>query len=336
MIDTTLWRACLLGATLTTALLQAANADSIGFVAASEGDASLLRGDQSSWSLALVDQDVEIGDTARTGPESALKLVLVDDTTLTLGEDTELVIDELLVGPAALRELSILRQLRGKLRVRVGEAFGGTTRLQVHTPTAVMGVKGSQFSSWVKREQGSVHTLVCNTGGEVWVAAAGGGAAQSEPIAFGKCRRVSEAGMVGPEIPITNDVFPREPPSSGLENVLALAGGDAVSEMIDPAVARGRLPAVGALGGAAPFSNDSLVEPLFNDSFDALAARIAVAPSRPGFNTATTGAAGGQGFNTAATGTAGGAGLWHRGGGRRAGPTLNVVSRSRPDRPRTS
>ena len=68
--------------------------------------------------------------------------MLVDDTTLTLGEETEVVIDELLVGPAALRELSILRQLRGKLRVRVGEAFGGTTRLQVHTPTAVMGVKG--------------------------------------------------------------------------------------------------------------------------------------------------------------------------------------------------
>ena len=62
--------ACVLGIVLATGLLGAANADPIGFVAATEGDASLLRGDRSSWQLALIDQDVEIGDTARTGVRS--------------------------------------------------------------------------------------------------------------------------------------------------------------------------------------------------------------------------------------------------------------------------
>ena len=296
--------ACVLGIVLATGLLGAANADPIGFVAATEGDASLLRGDRSSWQLALIDQDVEIGDTARTGVRSALKLVLVDDTTLTLGEETEVVIDELLVGPAALRELSILRQLRGKLRVRVGEAFGGTTRLQVHTPTAVMGVKGSQFSSWVKSEQGVVHTLVCNTGGEVWVAAAGGSAAESEPIAFGKCRRVSEAGLIGPETPITDQVSPREPRPSGLENVLSRAGEDAALGMIDYALAREQLPAVGAIGGVGPFANSSMVEPLFSDPFNAAVAGGRLPSSRSGVSTGLSGSALNQGFGTVISGPA--------------------------------
>ncbi len=278
------WRAWVLGAAVMSGL-QVASAAPVGFVAASEGDVSLMRGDQSSWSLALVDQEVEIGDTARTARDSALKLILVDDTTLTLGEETEVVIDELLVGPAALREVSVLRQLSGKLRVRVGEAFGGTTRLQVHTPTAVMGVKGSQFTSWVKHEQGAVHTLVCNTGGEVWVVAARDAAGQREPIGFGKCRRVSEAGAVGPEISISDEVFPLEPRSGGLEDMLALAGSEAAYELLVPALVREELPAVGVAGGAKPFRSEREVEPLFEDSADTFrgpAARVT------GFTTAPT------------------------------------------------
>jgi len=281
------WRAWVLGAAVMSGL-QVASAAPVGFVAASEGDVSLMRGDQSSWSLALVDQEVEIGDTAWTARDSALKLILVDDTTLTLGEETEVVIDELLVGPAALREVSVLRQLSGKLRVRVGEAFGGTTRLQVHTPTAVMGVKGSQFTSWVKHEQGAVHTLVCNTGGEVWVAAARDAGAQREPIGFGKCRRVSEAGAVGPEIPVSDEVFPLEPRSGGLEDMLALAGSEAAYEMLVPALVREELPAVGVAGGAAPFRSERVVEPLFDDSADTFRGSTARVT---GFTTAPTPAA---------------------------------------------
>jgi len=291
MTSMTPFRAWILGIAILTSL-QVAHATPVGFVAASVGDASLLRSDQSSWALALVDQDVEIGDTARTGRESALKLILVDDTSLTLGEETELVIDEMLVGPAALREVSILRQLSGKLRVRVGEAFGGTTRLQVHTPTAVMGVKGSQFTSWVKRAEGGTHTLVCNTGGEVWVAPAGNPSAPRESIAFGKCRLVSEKGVVGPEIPVSDDVFPMEPTATDMQEMMALGSAGPEDDMFIAALLRPELPAVGVAAGDQPFATERLVEPIFEGSEDSINAAGRSPATRP--NTAILGGAVGQ------------------------------------------
>lgn len=128
---------------LTATVAPAASA-SIGFVAGMEGQVDLLRSGQASWAAAVLDDEVDAGDAVRTGLGSAVKIVLIDDTTLVLGEDTELVIDNLLTGQAALEEPSILRQLRGQLRTRVGEAFGGTTRIEIHTPTAIMGVKGTE------------------------------------------------------------------------------------------------------------------------------------------------------------------------------------------------
>ena len=293
-IMTTRRSICLLGIVLMAGLPVAA-AEPVGFVAASEGDASLLRGGETSWALALVDQDVEIGDTARTRVDSALKLVLVDDTTLTLGEDTELVIDELLVGPVALREISVLRQISGKLRVRVGEAFGGSTRLQVHTPTAVMGVKGTEFTSWVLREEGETHTLVCNTGGAVWVAAAGGGVAEGLPIVPGKCRRVTELGEVGPEIPMPADAAPQEPVSPTQKQVLAMVGPrpTLVTEILDETVIREELPPVG-FGDLDPVAVDRGLEKgpdLFEDSFDRRRKSTRPSPPSPGFSTGLVGGA---------------------------------------------
>ena len=303
MANATIRRAIWLSGAALLAGLQVAVADPIGFVAASEGDTQLLPGGETSWALALVDQDVEIGDTARTGVDSALKLVLVDDTTLTLGEDTEVVIDELLVGPVALREISVLRQISGKLRVRVGEAFGGTTRLQVHTPTAVMGVKGSQFTSWILREEGETHTLVCNTGGEAWVAAAGGDEAQGLPIGLGKCRRVTELGEVGPEIPMPADAAPEEPVSPTQKQVLAMVGPTptVVTEILDETVIREELPPVG-LGDLNPVAVDRGLEPgpdLFEDSFDRLREKnTRLSPGGGGF---TTGLVGGGPFEPGST-----------------------------------
>ena len=121
----------------------------IGFVAAVDGRVDLLRQGEAVWSAARLDADIEVGDTLRTGLNSAVKVVLVDDTVLGLGEDTELVIDNLVIGPEALTEPSVLRQLRGQVRTRVGEAFGGTTRIEIHTPTAIMGVKGTEGTTRV-------------------------------------------------------------------------------------------------------------------------------------------------------------------------------------------
>jgi hypothetical protein len=123
----------------------AAWAEPIGFIAATHGDVRIERGGAGSWQAARHDGEVEIGDTLRTAADSRVKIVLVDDTLLQLDEETELRIESWHVGAAATRERSIVRQARGRLRATVGEAFGGSTLLEVHTPTAAVGVKGTDF-----------------------------------------------------------------------------------------------------------------------------------------------------------------------------------------------
>ena len=130
----------------------AADAEPVGFVAVAHGDVDVQKYGTASFETAAMDSEVEVGDTIRTGLDSQAKIVLVDDTTLTIDEDTEITIQSLHVGAAATRDRSIIRQARGRLRTVVGSAFGGQTRMEIHTPTAVVGVKGTDLTSEKDKE----------------------------------------------------------------------------------------------------------------------------------------------------------------------------------------
>jgi len=135
-------------ATLGTLLAAGiAMAEPVGFIATAINDVQVQKYGTTSWEAAIQDADVSVGDTIRTGFDSQAKIILVDDTTLSIDEDTEITIQSLHVGAAATQDRSIIRQTRGRLRTVVGSAFGGQTRLEVHTPTAVVGVKGTDLTS---------------------------------------------------------------------------------------------------------------------------------------------------------------------------------------------
>ena len=146
-----------------------ASAQTVGFVAATQGNVEVQAKGGMSWAASVVDQDISIGDTIRTGPDSAVKILLADETILTLGEDTELLIDKYVVGEAATRDPSVIELLRGRARVFVGEAFGGPTRLEMYTPTAVIGVKGTGFEAFIREDRWrGKHTLVCHLDGGIF------------------------------------------------------------------------------------------------------------------------------------------------------------------------
>ncbi len=139
----------------------AASAAPVGFVTATQGIAQVQPGGATTWSPAAIDGKIEVGDALRTERNSSMNALLVDDTRLTLGEDTEVIVDRMLVGDLATRERSILRETRGQLRAEIGKAFGATTRLEIHTPRAILGVKGSILEIMVN---GGVTTAVCVEG----------------------------------------------------------------------------------------------------------------------------------------------------------------------------
>ena len=167
------------------------SAEPVGFVAATVGSVDIQPTGTTSWAAAMVDRDIELGDTVRTGPASAMKMLLADETILALGESTELVIDAYIVGAAATRDPSILKLLKGRARVLVGEAFGGPTRVEMHTPTAVIGVKGTEFEAYVVEDPVTgVWTLVCNLGGSIFVRQLEGAAGRTVRPRYELCTRV--------------------------------------------------------------------------------------------------------------------------------------------------
>lgn len=240
-------RACLGLVAVLILLAAGAASASVGFVAALQGQVDLLRAGQSTWGAALVNDELYAGDSLRTGPSSAAKIVLRDNTILGLGGDTELVSDRLEMGPDALTKPSVLRLLRGRVSARVGKGFGGVTRIEVHTPTGIMGVKGERGGAagespasdpWSFGSQPApavevhaLYTLVRSTQGEITAARRGG---DPLPVPAGKCRsiyhdRVSSATACSAELVAVPDLWSATSPLARLEDDLLVGGLPAVA-----------------------------------------------------------------------------------------------------------
>ncbi len=144
-----------LAAGAAPALAAPALAAPVGFVTTLEGIAQIQPQNATTWEPAAIDGSVSVGDSIRTERNSLVKVLLVDDTILTIAEESEVFVDRMIVGDLATQERSILREMRGQVRAQVGSAFGGTTRLEIHTPTAIVGVRGSTMNVKVKRRRGA-------------------------------------------------------------------------------------------------------------------------------------------------------------------------------------
>ena len=210
-----------------------ARAQSVGFVAAVSGSVEIQTAGSTSWAAAALDGPIRMGDSVKTGQDSFAKILLADDTVLSLGEETEVLIDRIVVGDLATRERSIVQQLKGQILISVGEAFGGPTRLEVHTPTAVVGVKGTIFETRIREE-----TLACNREGQIFVRNIDPSIGGEVLIPQGMCRRVYRG--LEPEEP---ELFPQDfnPVGSGPAVEVADVDLDVADAVLDvtPAVEAG-------------------------------------------------------------------------------------------------
>lgn len=189
-------------------LASPAAAEPVGFFASLEGDVHVGPA-SGTFQAARQDGAVEIGDRIRTAEGASARIVLVDDTMLHVAEDTEIRIESFHVGAAASRERSVVKQARGRLRTVVGDAFGGTTRLEVHTPTAVVGVKGTDFETSDDSLPGRPRWRTCLHAGGIVVSNAFGTVSPRQ----GFCVRVERDRAPEKEFPNPDGAFqgPSEP-----------------------------------------------------------------------------------------------------------------------------
>src|SRR5262245_51393943 len=131
----------------------------IGTVLAVDGVAEVRTRDAPEWERLKFRDAIFLNDTVRTAAESKLKVLLRDDSIMTLAERSEMRFTEALLTEQQRR--TVVSLLVGKVRVLTARLFGTGSATEVHTPNAVAGVRGSElYSSYNPTNQESTSLCV--------------------------------------------------------------------------------------------------------------------------------------------------------------------------------
>ena len=156
--------------------------DKIGLVETVVGTATALRVNGTKVELTAGDP-VMAGDVLQTAAEASLGVVFSDKTTLSLGAEGRLVIDEFVYDPQANVGGMNLNIVQGVFTFVSGEiAKVGPDTMMVTTPVATVGIRGTKVAGQAAAEgQQNTITLLPNSDGSVGSIAVGnqsGGAPQ--------------------------------------------------------------------------------------------------------------------------------------------------------------
>jgi hypothetical protein len=135
----------IIAATLVACATVAAASDgSVGRVKTVKGTASIVRGQASL--PAVVNERVLQGDTLRTGPDGSLGVILKDDTSLSLGPNSVVVVDQFLFAPAEGKLSLVTRMVQGTAVYISGIiAKLSPQSVRLETPNATIGTRGTRF-----------------------------------------------------------------------------------------------------------------------------------------------------------------------------------------------
>lgn len=125
------------------ALAGAHAAERVGTVAELTGRAEVQRAGETTWTPIAVGDGVLLGDQLRTLPDGRLRIVLREDSSLTLAPGSQLVVTEQVLAPATVSRFQLLL---GTIKAIVTERYAEPqARFEVETPTAIAGVRGTSF-----------------------------------------------------------------------------------------------------------------------------------------------------------------------------------------------
>ncbi|MBP1963439.1 FecR family protein [Paenibacillus aceris] len=127
----------------------------VAVVASLSGDVTVKKGGGSKSYDAYENMSLNQGDTVYTGADSSVTLNLSNgDADVTLGENAEVNVSDL--NSSNGNKKSKLKVWAGSLWVKVKSLAGSNDEFEVETPTAVMGVRGTQFFVMVDPVTGSI------------------------------------------------------------------------------------------------------------------------------------------------------------------------------------
>lgn len=121
-------------------------AEIVGTVAGVAGDATLVRDGSNKAEVITNGMKIMTKDNINTGMGGKVRMEMADGSVLMLGPKSNLVVREYMVKLDGNKRKSILGLLSGKLRAIANKAFSTVgNKFEVHTPTAVAGVMGTDL-----------------------------------------------------------------------------------------------------------------------------------------------------------------------------------------------
>jgi len=123
----------------------------IGIIQKAAGTATVVR--QEGTLSAKIGLEIYQNDTLRTGPDGSIGVVFNDDTLLSLGPESVLVIDEFVFAPGQGKFSIVIRMLKGTaayLSGLISKLAPGSAHFK--TPTASIGIRGTKFVARVEGE----------------------------------------------------------------------------------------------------------------------------------------------------------------------------------------
>lgn len=149
---------------------------------------------------AKVGSKVYEGDTIVTGADSRAKVVMSDRNVINISPDTQIKIAQYQNDSASGKKNVELDLVKGKVRNNVEQKYEGDNSFQVKTPTAVAGVRGTQFV--VSFDPGTRMTSVVTFKGAVSLASiTPQGQTVGEPVTVKKGESTTVAPEAAPEPP---------------------------------------------------------------------------------------------------------------------------------------
>ena len=115
------------------------------------GTATVVR--QGRTISAKIGLDIYQYDTLRTGPEGSIGVIFNDDTSLSLGPGSMLVIDEFVFAPREGKYSIALRMVKGTVAYFSGLISKlAPESAHIETPTSSIGIRGTKFVARVEGE----------------------------------------------------------------------------------------------------------------------------------------------------------------------------------------
>lgn len=165
-----------------------------------KGDVQVKSGKDGSTSKARLGSQVYPKDTIITGKDARAKIVMVDNNEINVSPESQIEIQNYEFDPNAGKKEVLLNVIYGKVRSKVEQKYDGkTSKFQIKTPSAVAGVRGTDFMTSFDR--GSRSSQITTFHGKVEFGTPGPGGTIANPVMVSPGQMATSVGGAPPGAP---------------------------------------------------------------------------------------------------------------------------------------